>query len=109
MAKTTHLLNDIQIKSWIARGAPLARSDGDGLTFTLSGAGTASWVLRYRVGSRRREVTIGNYPDITLSLAREKARAMRVAIDGGQDPAANKAESKSRAATAWVLSELVKD
>ena len=64
MAKTTHLLNDIQIKSWIARGAPLARSDGDGLTFTLSGAGTASWVLRYRVGSRRREVTIGNYPDI---------------------------------------------
>ncbi len=109
MAKTTHLLNDIQIKSWIARGAPLARSDGDGLTFTLSGAGTASWVLRYRVGSRRREVTIGNYPDITLSLAREKARAMRVAIDGGQDPASNKAESKSRAATAWVFRELVTD
>ena len=109
MAKTTHLLNDIQIKSWIARGAPLARSDGDGLTFTLSGAGTASWVLRYRVGSRRREVTIGNYPDIALSLAREKARAMRVAIDGGQDPAAEKSERKSRAATAWLLSELVKD
>jgi hypothetical protein len=28
---------------------PLARSDGDGLTFTLSRAGTASWVLRYRL------------------------------------------------------------
>jgi hypothetical protein len=41
---------------------PLARSDGGGLTFTLSKAGTAAWVLRYRTGGRARELTIGNFP-----------------------------------------------
>lgn len=31
---------------------PLARTDGEGLTFTLSRSGTASWILRYRSGGR---------------------------------------------------------
>lgn len=109
MAKTTHLLSDIQIKAWIAKGEPLARSDGDGLTFTLSRAGAAAWVLRYRVGGRRREVTIGGYPDIPLALAREKARAHRVAIDEGRDPATEKAAHKARAAAAWLVRDLVDD
>jgi hypothetical protein len=70
MAKTTHTLTDIQLRHWIAQRVPVAKSDGDGLTFTLSQAGTASWVLRYRnQGGRRRELTLGNYPDIGLSAA----------------------------------------
>jgi integrase len=34
----------------VAQRKPVARSDGGGLTFTLSGSGTATWVLRYRLG-----------------------------------------------------------
>ena len=48
----------------------LAKADGDGLTFTLSAAGVAGWILRYRHGGRRRELTIGRYPDIGLAEAR---------------------------------------
>lgn len=108
MAKLTHLLSDIQIRAWIAKGEPIARSDGDGLTFTLSNAGTATWVLRYRIGNgRRRELTIGNYPDISLAAAREKARAARVAIDEGRDPAIEKQEEKIRAQAAWTVRDLV--
>nr|DAP68862.1 MAG TPA: Integrase [Caudoviricetes sp.] len=110
MAKLTHLLSDIQIKNWIAKGEALARSDGDGLTFTLSGAGTAAWVLRYRIGKgRRRELTIGNYPDISLAAAREKARSYRVAVDEGRDPAIEKQEEKSRTQSAWLMRELLDD
>lgn len=109
MAKTTNLLNDIQIKRWIAKGEPVAKSDGDGLTFTLSKGGTAAWVLRYRIGGRRKELTIGNYPDLGLAAAREKARAHRVAIDEGRDPAAEKQERKTRAMAAWTMRELVAD
>lgn len=109
MAKTTNLLSDIQIKHWIAKGEPVAKSDGDGLTFTLSKGGTAAWVLRYRTGGRRKELTIGNYPDLGLAAAREKARAHRVAIDEGRDPAAEKQERKTRAMTAWTIRELVAD
>lgn len=110
MAKLSHLLSDLQIKRWIAKGAALAKSDGDGLTFTLSKAGTAAWVLRYRMGGgSRKEMTIGNYPDIALAGAREEARGLRAAIDKGIDPAAKKQERKTRAAAAWTLSDLVDD
>lgn len=110
MAKITHILNDIQIRNWVSRGLPIARSDGDGLTFTLSSAGTATWVLRYRIGKgRRRELTIGNYPDVSLSSAREKARVARVAIDDGRDPAIEKQEEKNRAQAAWSVRDLIAD
>ncbi|MBD9406312.1 integrase arm-type DNA-binding domain-containing protein [Acidovorax sp. ACV02] len=110
MPKISHTLTDIQIKRWISKGEAVAKSDGDGLTFTLSTGGTATWVLRYRVqGGRRRELTIGSYPDVTLAAAREKARALRASIDGGADPAAEKQERKSRTAAAWTMRELVAD
>jgi integrase len=109
VAKTTNLLSDIQIKRWIAKGEPAAKSDGDGLTFTLSKGGTAAWVLRYRIGGRRKELTLGNYPDLGLAAAREKARAHRVAVDEGRDPAAEKQEQKTRAMAAWTMRELVVD
>lgn len=110
MAKITHMLNDIQIRNWVSKGEPIARSDGDGLTFTLSSAGTSSWVLRYRIGKgRRRELTIGNYPDISLAAAREKARVFRVAIDEGRDPAIEKQEEKHRVQGAWSVRDLIAD
>lgn len=110
MAKVSHVLTDIQIRSWISKGAAIARSDGDGLTFTLSAAGTASWVLRYRIGNgRRREITIGNYPDISLSAAREKARSYRVAVDEGRDPAIEKQSEKRRAQAEWQMRDLIED
>ena len=110
MAKLSHLLSDLQIRRWIAKGEAVARADGDGLTFTLSAKGTAAWVLRYSLpGGRRRELTLGNYPDISLATAREIARDKRAQIDRGADPAAQKQEEKSRTAQAWTLNELVND
>ena len=51
MAKEVEKLSDPQIRRWIKAGEPVAKADGDGLTFTLSAAnGTAAWVLRYRHG-----------------------------------------------------------
>ena len=50
-------IRDVQIRNWINAGKPLAKTDGDGLTFTLSASGTASWVLRYRLGGKQRALT----------------------------------------------------
>lgn len=109
MPRTSHALTDIQIKRWIAKGEALAKSDGHGLTFTLSSSGTATWVLRYRQAGKRRELTIGNYPDISLADAREQSRALRASIDRGADPAPEKQQEKSRAAAAWTVRQLVED
>jgi integrase len=110
MPKKTHMLDDIQIRNWIAKAQPLAKSDGDGLTFTYSKAGTASWVLRYRMGAgRRKELTLGNYPDLSLAAARKAARTHRVAIDNGQDPAADKKTDRARSVAAWTVKDLIAD
>lgn len=48
-------------------------------------AGVAGWILRYRHGGRRRELTIGRYPDSSLAVLRiEEARgnAMKCAPEG---------------------------
>lgn len=105
-----NLLDDVQIRHWIAKGEPVAKSDGDGLTFTLSAAGTAAWVLRYRnSGTRRKELTLGNYPDLSLAAARKLARERRVEVDKGLDPAADKKLEKMRAQQAWTVRQLADD
>jgi integrase len=129
MPKTKELLEPLQLKRWVRsveKGEtptgrdskskkivpltmPLSRSDGDGLTFTLSQSGTASWVLRYRHGGRPRELTIGNYPDIGLSDARKLAREKRAEIDGGSDPAEDKRKTKALALQDWTVRQLIED
>lgn len=110
MALRGNLLDDLQIRRWIAKAEATARSDGDGLTFTLSSGGTAAWILRYRVGgARRKEITLGNYPDLSLAAARRMARELRVGVDQGKDPAAQKKVEKMRTAMAWTVRQLIDD
>jgi integrase len=110
MAKRlTNQLSDIQLRRWIAAKEPVAKSDGAGLTFTLSKAGTAAWVLRYSRAGKPRELTLGNYPDLSLSAARKLAAEHRVSIDKGIDPAAEKQAERFKAKTAWTVRELAED
>jgi len=88
---------------------PLARSDGGGLTFTLSSAGTATWILRYRTAGRAKELTIGNFPDIGLAGARKIAREKRSEIDKAGDPANDKQRVKALALKVWTVRELIDD
>ncbi len=84
MARDKGLLSDLQLRHWIKAGRPLAKADGNGLTFTLSTAGVAGLILRYRHGGRRRELTIGRYPDISLADARGIATIKRAEIMQGR-------------------------
>ena len=102
-------LTDIRIKSLIRTGTPTAISDGNGLTFTLSKNGTSAWVLRYRHGGRQKELTIGRYPDITLSKARELASESRANIQQGEDVARSKKLKTRDLAAAKTLKDLAND
>lgn len=108
MAKVqTNLLTDIQIRKWIRSSVPVAKSDGGGLTFTLSASGTAVWVLRFRHGGRRQEVTLGRYPDVTLAAARLMAAKRRLALIEGVNPADE--VRKAKAHRDWTVRELIRD
>jgi len=45
-----------------------------------------SWVLRTKVGARRREIGLGPFPEVTLADARAAAREIRAKIRDGIDP-----------------------
>jgi integrase len=102
-------LGDPKLREWIKAGKALAKSDGDGLTFTLSAAGTAAWVLRYRVGGKQKELSLGRYPDISLKRAREIATAKRAEVQQGVDVAAEKRRGAQEAARAWTFARLADD
>jgi integrase len=112
MTKQINMLTHPLITSWLRAGKKIQKSDGQGLTFTLSEAGCATWVLRYRANGKRKELTIGNYPDISIAEARRLASIERAAIDGGASPSVNKATRKKAAATKsteWTVKSLAED
>lgn len=100
-------LTDRQIQAWTKVGNPIAgKGDGGGLTFTLSKSGTASWVFRYRLNGRARELTLGNYPDVSLKKARELATAARADVDQQVDVARVKQTKKAEARQSGMVGEL---
>ena len=102
-------LTVLQIEGWIRRGEPVAVSDGDGLTFTLSDKGTATWVLRYRYAGRQKEMTIGRYQQLKLAGARLKAHEARALVSAGKDPALLKKISTERQLSQMTVQELLDD
>ena len=81
MARDKGHLTDLQLRHWIRAGTPLAKADGNGLTFTLSTAGVAGWILRYRHGGRRRELLdrlAAMVPDAYASKAQLRTLQPRV-------------------------------
>lgn len=57
-----------------------------GLYLQVTDTGARSWILRAKVGARRRDIGLGGFPDVTLAGAREAARAARAKIKEGIDP-----------------------
>lgn len=57
-----------------------------GLALNVTMYGSRSWVFRYQVGRRRRDMGLGSYPSVTLAEARERARDARTKLSMGIDP-----------------------
>lgn len=54
-----------------------------------------TWVLRVKVGDRRRELGLGGYPGISLAQAHASARQKRQLVDQGVDPVSEQRAAKS--------------
>jgi hypothetical protein len=58
----------------------------DGLALQVLPTCGRSWILRVTIGGKRRHIGLGEYPDVPLTEAREKAREARALIKKGIDP-----------------------
>jgi integrase len=65
---------------------PAVLHDGGGLYLRVSGTGAKSWVFRFQLDGKRRDMGLGPYPDILLAEARAKASVHRKQRHDGIDP-----------------------
>ncbi len=72
--------------------------DIPGLGLRMRAGGSRNWVFQYKVGAKHRRMTLGALSAVPLVEARELARDLYAKVRLGEDPAAVKAVSKSRAA-----------
>ncbi|MEE8173285.1 MAG: Arm DNA-binding domain-containing protein, partial [Alphaproteobacteria bacterium] len=64
----------------------------------ISDAGTKSWIFRYRLNGRRRDMGLGVARDVSLKEARQKALAARKKIKDGVDPIESRRRKKAQLA-----------
>jgi integrase len=71
-------------------------SDGAGLYLLIGRTGAKSWVFRYRISGRLREMGLGPLHTVSLAEAREKARACRNLRLDGADPIETKRAARQQ-------------
>jgi Arm DNA-binding domain len=75
-----------------------------GLALRVSRSGHRSWTFHYTLDKRRR-LTFGNYPTISLSAARTRADEARATVAQGHDPRLTAAETLRDICESYLLRE----
>ncbi len=88
MPKVAKELTAIEVARIISEGMH-AVGGVAGLMLQVSKSSYRSWILRARIGSKRRDIGLGGYPEIGLAKARERARDKKDLISKGIDPVGN--------------------
>lgn len=72
--------------------------DGRGLYLQIAPGGSRSWVLRYPMEGRMREMGLGSLLDFGLAAARERAQAARLLVAQGIDPITHRRQQRAQQA-----------
>ena len=93
-------LSDTRIRGLKPGPKLVKHSDGDSLFLYVRPSGTKSWVFEYRYAGRPKTLSIGVYPSVSLSDARESRNAARKLLAKGGDP--SQAKQKAKQALEWA-------
>lgn len=75
---------------------PGTYEDGDGLRLIVKATGRKSWVLRFQLNGKRREMGLGSFPEVSLKAARLAAGDQRKLLAAGADPMAARDAERER-------------
>lgn len=73
-------------------------ADGGGLYLQVTATGGKTWIYRFQIAGKRREMGLGSLAVLTLAAAREKALEARRDVQSGIDPIEARKASTARAA-----------
>lgn len=79
------MISDKQLKAWLITPPEKTTEQviGNGLAIRASKTGVISFYFRYKLNGRDKRVTLGNYPVITLKMAKEEAVRLAVVYQQG--------------------------
>lgn len=84
------MLTDTAIRKAKAGDKPFKMADSGGLHLYVSTAGGKLWRFRYQYGGKEKLLSLGPYPDISLSDARAARDAAKATLREGRDPSVQK-------------------
>ena len=101
-------LNDRQIKNAKPAEKPFKLNDGKGLYLYINTSGGKLWRFDFSHNGKRKTLSIGKYPTISLVEARQAAENARRLLVSGQDPSeAKQQEKRERQAAALNTFEAI--
>ena len=83
MTKTHRKLN----AKTVEHAPPGKHSDGLGLSLVVKKSGHRSWVARFSIDGKQKDVGLGGWPGVSLAEARRKHAEIRGEVFDGDDPA----------------------
>ena len=88
-------LTDTAVRLAKPRERAYRLSDGRGLCLLIQPNGSKWWRFRYRFQGTEKMLSLGIYPDVPLSEARDRREAARKTLATGTDPSADRKEKKA--------------
>lgn len=88
------MLTDAQIRKAKAQDKGIKLPDSHGLHLFVSPAGGKSWRYRYEFGGKEKLLTLGQYPVMPLTEAREARDRARAILRDGRDPGIAKKQKR---------------
>lgn len=87
-------LSDTAIRAAKPRMKEWKLADEKGLYLLLTPAGGKLWRLKFRHNGREKKLSLGQYPEVSLSQARKLRDEARAKLSAGQDPALERKKDK---------------
>lgn len=88
-------LTDTAIRNAKPSDKPVKLTDGGGLYLLLNPNGSRWWRLDYRFAGKRKSLSMGVYPDVSLAKARDRRSEARKLLADGIDPGENRKVEKA--------------
>ena len=87
-------LTDVSVRQARPKEKEYKLSDERGLLLVVRPNGAKWWRLRYQFQGKEKMISLGVYPDVSLSMARDRRDAARRLVADGKDPSAERQGEK---------------
>lgn len=99
-------LTDTKVRQAKPGPTPQRLSDGDGLYLLVQPTGGKWWRFDYSHQGRRKTLSFGTFPEVSLALARERRMEARKKVAAGIDPSRERQEAREAAVQALTFGEV---